>query len=149
MGVHNCKKTVWQQHLWLAFKNYIQEQRNVSFRDAVIYFYCASQSSPESIKKAMLDIRLMCVQHRSLLSYCTVIIKARPKACRSTLFRHPWYKYCAICAVWCCMTLFITLPLHHHHHHGLQTHEDSIPNSLQPKFKSQSQLSIWDVDIKT
>ena len=31
---------------------------------------------------------------------------------------------------------------------GLRTHEGSIPNFLQPKFKSQSQINIWDLDIK-
>ena len=31
----------------------------------------------------------------------------------------------------------------------LRTHEGYIPNSLRPKFKSQSQIYIWDVDIKT
>ena len=32
--------------------------------------------------------------------------------------------------------------------HGLWTHNGKIPNSLRPKFRSQSQINIWDVDIK-
>ena len=32
--------------------------------------------------------------------------------------------------------------------HGLWTHDDQIPNSLRPKLKSQSQISICDFDIK-
>ena len=32
--------------------------------------------------------------------------------------------------------------------HGLRTHEGSIPNSLRPKFKSYSQINIWDLGIK-
>ena len=33
--------------------------------------------------------------------------------------------------------------------HRLRTHDGKIPNSLQPKFKSQFQINIWDLDIKT
>ena len=33
------------------------------------------------------------------------------------------------------------------HQHGLPTHDGEVPNSLPPKFKSQSQISIWDVDM--
>ena len=29
--------------------------------------------------------------------------------------------------------------------HGLRTHEGKIPNSLRPKFKSQSQIDIWEL----
>ena len=34
--------------------------------------------------------------------------------------------------------------------HGLWIHGGLIPNSLRPKFKfkSQSQMNIWDLDIK-
>ena len=34
--------------------------------------------------------------------------------------------------------------------HVQRTHDGKIPNSLQPKFKvkSQSQINIWDLDIK-
>ena len=32
--------------------------------------------------------------------------------------------------------------------HGLRTHDGSIPNSLRPKFKFQSQINIWNLDIK-
>ena len=32
--------------------------------------------------------------------------------------------------------------------HGLWTQDGEIPNSLRPKVKSQSQINIWDVDIK-
>jgi hypothetical protein len=32
--------------------------------------------------------------------------------------------------------------------HGLQTHDGYIPDSLRPKFKSQSQINIWYLDIK-
>ena len=32
--------------------------------------------------------------------------------------------------------------------HGLQTHDGYIPDSLRPKFKSQSQINIWDLVIK-
>ena len=33
--------------------------------------------------------------------------------------------------------------------HGLRTHKGKIPNSLLPKFKSQSQINIWNVDVKS
>ena len=32
--------------------------------------------------------------------------------------------------------------------HGLRTHEGKILNSLRPKFKYQSQINIWDVDVR-
>ena len=32
--------------------------------------------------------------------------------------------------------------------HGLRTHNGLIPNSLQHKFNSQSQINIFDLDIK-
>ena len=35
-------------------------------------------------------------------------------------------------------------------YHELRTHDDYTPNSLRPKFKFkyQSQINIWDLDIK-
>ena len=35
-----------------------------------------------------------------------------------------------------------------HFDHGLRTHDGYIPNYLQPKFKSQSKINIWDLDVK-
>ena len=32
--------------------------------------------------------------------------------------------------------------------HGLRTHDGSIPNSLWSKFKPQSQIFFWDLDMK-
>ena len=35
------------------------------------------------------------------------------------------------------------------YNHGLRTHEGKITHFLWPKFRSQSQINIWQMDIKT
>ena len=47
--------------------------------------------------------------------------------------------------------IFLVMAVHHKRGHstnnGLRTHHGQIPQSVCPKFKSQSPINIWDLDV--